>query len=259
MPRLRAVAFDLFETCLSLEPLRPKLVKLGLAATDLELWFAHALRDGFACEIAGHFRPFSEVLTGSLEVLIQTRGGTPDPDSIAAVVKTFAELPAHPDVRPAFELVRNIGLPVAIVTNGDRASTEAALHRAGLASLVDVTISVTEVGHFKPAPQVYLAAADALKLRPAELALVAAHGWDLLGASRAGLRTGFVVRNDPEVSPALVEPDAAGGTLAEVLIRLGVEPSGIAPAPRHRAAMRMFRTAAVGLAAVGVARALRAR
>jgi 2-haloacid dehalogenase len=50
--------------------------------------------------------------------------------------------------------------------------------------------------------------------------LATAHGWDVHGAKRAGLRTGWVVRKDKIVSPAIAPPDAQGKTLTEVIERL---------------------------------------
>ena len=45
-----------------------------------------------------------------------------------------------------------------------------------------------------PLPQAYLASAELLNLRPAQVMLVAAHNGDLAAAANAGLRTAFVVR-----------------------------------------------------------------
>ena len=53
-----------------------------------------------------------------------------------------------------------------------------------------------DIAHdFKPNRSVYLAAADALDLKPAQCLMVACHDDDLtLGASKAGLRTAFIPR-----------------------------------------------------------------
>jgi len=47
---------------------------------------------------------------------------------------------------------------------------------------------------FKPRPQVYLASAEALNLRPGQCMMVAAHSPDLEAAAAEGLRTGHVGR-----------------------------------------------------------------
>jgi 2-haloacid dehalogenase len=53
----------------------------------------------------------------------------------------------------------------------------------------------SEIAHdFKPKPAVYLASAEALNLKPAQVMMVAAHSGDLAAAAKNGLRTGHVGR-----------------------------------------------------------------
>ncbi len=57
-------------------------------------------------------------------------------------------------------------------------------------------------------------------LGPADVALVAAHAWDVQGASRAGLSTGWVARGGA-VFPRMMEaPDVKGDTLTTVAKQL---------------------------------------
>jgi 2-haloacid dehalogenase len=178
----------------ALEPLRADLTRLGLAGSDLELWFARALRDAFAQEVCAAFRPFSEVLRTELELLLRERGASPD--GAADVVARFAELPLHPDVRPALEEARDRGARVAVVTNGAAKTTRAAFARAALDRHVTDFISIDDVGHFKPAREVYLHAARVLGVEPGACVLVAAHPWDLRGAHGAGMAAAFVERRE---------------------------------------------------------------
>jgi 2-haloacid dehalogenase len=56
---------------------------------------------------------------------------------------------------------------------------------------------------FKPAPAVYLSAADAFGLKPDECMMCAAHSGDLKAAAANGLRTAFIAR--PQEHPGLSE------------------------------------------------------
>jgi 2-haloacid dehalogenase len=58
----------------------------------------------------------------------------------------------------------------------------------------DVILGAETARAYKPLPQAYLASAELLNLRPAQLMLVAAHNGDLAAAAACGLRTAFVVR-----------------------------------------------------------------
>lgn len=50
---------------------------------------------------------------------------------------------------------------------------------------------------------------------PAELALVAAHDWDIDGAGKAGLTTAYLARKQPRGSSAMRPPDVRGTSLPE--------------------------------------------
>jgi 2-haloacid dehalogenase len=190
------ILLDSIETCLSLEPLRVSMFRLGLGDSHLELWFARALRDAFAREVTGEFVSFSTVLIDALEAMLVARGSPSERDECEAIVDDFAELPPYPDVRPALERARARGIRVAILTNGGEKATRKAFDRANLADLIERFISVDEIEHYKPSREVYLHAARVLGVRPQHCVLVAAHAWDVRGALSAGLGTAFVQRHE---------------------------------------------------------------
>jgi len=60
----------------------------------------------------------------------------------------------------------------------------------------DAVISCEMMGPYKPRPDAYLGAAKWLNLDPSECLMVAAHGFDLSAAAKAGFKTAFVKRPD---------------------------------------------------------------
>jgi 2-haloacid dehalogenase len=58
----------------------------------------------------------------------------------------------------------------------------------------DVVLGAETARAYKPMPQAYLASAELLNLKPAQVMLVAAHNGDLAAAAKVGLATGFVAR-----------------------------------------------------------------
>jgi 2-haloacid dehalogenase len=58
----------------------------------------------------------------------------------------------------------------------------------------DVVLGSETARAYKPLPRAYLASAELLNLKPAQVMLVAAHNGDLAAAAAAGLATGFVAR-----------------------------------------------------------------
>ncbi len=190
--RPQVVAFDVIGTLFPLEPLRTRLVSLGLAHGGLEAWFATGLRDAFALAATGQFKPFTEVLGSALDTVLAQQGAAPPDAERKALLKEMEHLPARPDARAAFEVLREADVPVLAVSNGAKAATVALLKGAGLHELVAHVVSVEQVKRSKPFKKVYLKAAKVGGVAPAGLALVAAHPWDINGAHAAGLVTGLV-------------------------------------------------------------------
>ena len=208
-----AVVFDVIETLIPLEPLRERFAAAGLPPHLLDLWFTRTLRDGMALAATGEYAPFAEVAGQALRAVSGYRA---DAAQVASVLAGLSELPAHPDVLPAAELLAGAGLRLGCLTNGSAALTRSFVERAGLDPYIERVISVQEAGTWKPAAVVYRHAASLLGVEPGGLALVAAHAWDCHGASRAGLVTGWVSRLEREYSPIFAPPDVTGADLTEV-------------------------------------------
>jgi len=214
--RPKAVAFDIIGTAFSLEPMRERLVGLGLPAASLELWYASGLRDAFALAATGSFQPFRSVLDGALEEILARHKRSATAEERAQVLAGLKELPPHADTPEAFRALSQAGIAIVALSNGARASTQELLGRAGLDGLVEHVLSVDDIGLSKPRREVYLHAAVAAGIEPRELALVATHPWDIHGAKSAGLMAGYVERGRP--FPAVMRaPDIRGETLLDVV------------------------------------------
>jgi len=106
------------------------------------------------------------------------------------------------------------------LTNGGAKVTEALLERAGIAEHIERIIAVEEVHAWKPSAAPYLHAAHLCGVPPDRLALVAAHSWDIHGARRAGLVTGWVSRLEHSFPPTFAPADVTGDDLVQVVDRL---------------------------------------
>lgn len=209
--RPAVVAFDVVGTTFSLENLRIRLQAAGAPGHLLETWFAETLRDAFALETAGRYRPFADIARSTL-------AGHLDPTTtdLDHVISGFAELDAHEDASAAMQTLLDAGVRVVGLTNGSDQVTQALWQRAGLQELVERTISIDDVGHWKPHREVYLHCAETVGVTPERLALIAVHPWDVQGARRAGLITGFVRRGGVSYPSVMEPPDVVGESLLSV-------------------------------------------
>jgi 2-haloacid dehalogenase len=125
-------------------------------------------------------------------------------------------------VIPALTRLRDAGARLAVLTNGTLQSARTQLEFAGLSELFHQVLSADEVQRMKPAPEPYRMAAERFACQPEDLFMVAAHPWDLAGASAVGLGTAFLARPRQALSPSGPRPDFVAsdlGALAELLLR----------------------------------------
>lgn len=81
------------------------------------------------------------------------------------------------------------------LSNGAASVAESLLERAGLRELVEQCLSVSDAGRWKPAAEAYGYAARRCAVDHGDAMLIAVHPWDIDGARRAGLRTGWLSRD----------------------------------------------------------------
>jgi 2-haloacid dehalogenase len=215
--RPRVVLFDLFETCLQLEGLRPRFTALGRPGTDLELFFARLLQQGMALTLAGEAPPFRTV---AMDMLRRTSGRDLTDDQVASVLDGFRELPLHDDVRDALVLLRDAGVPAYGFTHGSAETASAALEQGGVRDLFVDVFSCEEIASFKPPRRVYDFAVRRTGGQPAHTALVAVHSWDVHGAMSAGLLGGFCQRLEGRVPDAVLRPHVVAQALDDVVAGL---------------------------------------
>ena len=119
-----------------------------------------------------------------------------DESTLAALNLAWHRLDAWQDVKRAFPRLR-ARLLMAPVSNGNISLMVDLARHNGFAW--DAILGAEIAGDFKPKPVVYLAAVEALGLRPAQCMMVAAHSYDLQAAAAVGLRTAHAAR--PDESP----------------------------------------------------------
>ena len=209
--------FDLFETCLQLEGLRPRFLALGRPGHELELFFARLLHQGMAMTLAGDAPPFAEL---AADMLRRTSGRDLTDDQVASVLSGFRELPVHPDVRAAFTALADAGVPAYGFTHGSAEVASAALAADGVRDLLTGVFSCAELRAFKPPPRVYHWACEQVGSDPDRTALVAVHSWDVHGAVSAGLLGGFCERLEGRIPDAVARPHVAAPALDDVVAGL---------------------------------------
>jgi 2-haloacid dehalogenase len=208
--------FDVNETLSDLSPMGERFTEVGLPSHLAPTWFAGLLRDGFAVTVSGRPASFKDIGADVLRGLAAGVDGVDADAAITHVLGSFATLDLHADVAEGFRELHGRGTRMATLTNGSAAIPESLLSRAGVDDVMERFLSVDDAGIWKPHPDAYRYAVDAMDAAPADTMLVAAHPWDIDGASRAGLATAYIDRKGLPYPSHFARADLEVGTLVEL-------------------------------------------
>ncbi|HMX17267.1 MAG TPA: haloacid dehalogenase type II [Rhodocyclaceae bacterium] len=207
MRRISAVVFDVFGTLVDWRSGIAREVRGHLAPLGIDIdWqaFADAWRAQYQPameEVRSGRLPYSKLdrlHRRNLDVVLKNLGLDRVDETVRANLNlAWHRLDAWPDVPEGLRRLRE-RFRIAPCSNGN-ISLMVDLARRNRFPW-DAILGAELARDYKPRAGVYLAAAEAFDLAPAETLMVAAHSDDLAAAAAAGLRTAFIARPD-ELGP----------------------------------------------------------
>ena len=214
MTPLRWVLFDLNGTLVDTAVMAQPLGDTGADEELVNAAVHDTIQLAMVVTLTGREAEFSELVRAGLRRRLRLAGR--DPAVADDALGLMGSMPAFLDAPAALERLRGIGLRLGVLTQSAAPAADGVLRFAGLRDRIEIVISAPESGAFKPDPRPYRMALERIGADAGEVALVAAHWWDVTGAKAAGLRTGWVARRDLVLPDGLPEPDVGGRDLAEV-------------------------------------------
>jgi 2-haloacid dehalogenase len=221
------IVFDVNETLLDITTLEPLFERVFGDRAVLREWFAQLFLYSQTMTLSGRYSPFGELGVGTLRMLASIHDTTLEASDIDELQERMSTMPAHPDVLPALNSLRDAGFRLVTLSNSASGSSPSALERAGLAEFFERSFSVEAVGKFKPAPETYQLVARELNVEMADLLLVACHLWDTAGAQAAGCHGALLTRPHNALLPVAEMPmpelvaAELGGLTKQIIQRWG--------------------------------------
>jgi len=129
----------------------------------------------------------------------------------------FLDMKAYPDVQPAIQALSAAGIRLGFLSNLTEGMMEANIKSAGLEGRFEQLLSTDRVQAYKPDPGAYQMGIDAFRLPKQEILFAAFAGWDAAGAKSFGYETFWTNRLNLPVEELGAEPDAIGGSAAELV------------------------------------------
>ncbi len=158
MDRIRAVVFDAYGTLLDIHAAMARHAdRLGPDWQRISAdWRAKQIEYTWVRSLAGpgQHRDFWR-LTEEALAWTASRHHLRDPGLLADILLAYRHLDAFPEVPVVLRHLRDLGLPRAILSNGEPGMLRDAVHHAGIDHILDAVLSVEAAGVFKPDPRVY--------------------------------------------------------------------------------------------------------
>ncbi|MGC0842689.1 haloacid dehalogenase type II [Pantoea agglomerans] len=212
--------FDVNETLLDTTELNRSVAqRLGDRPERAEAWFTSLLHHSLVESVTGSWNSFGDIAEAVLE-MTAARYGVTLPKNATPIAEIIAAMPAHPDVAAGLTALQQQGFTLVALTNSSAALAEKQLSSAGLVPLFTRILSVEQLQVYKPDLRVYQWAMKELGKPVSECMMVAAHGWDVGGAKRAGMKTAFVTRKGQALYPLAPAPDLIVSDIGELAAKI---------------------------------------
>lgn len=166
------------------------------------------------------YRDFTELLDAAVRHRLVLAGRAPTDFDISTYT---ARMRPFPDAAEAIERLRAGGLELGVLTNSSTSSARKLIEAAGLD--LEPVIGTDQVGAFKPDVRVYERILEAVGCGAQDAILITSHWWDAVGAKRAGMRAGWISREEalwPGIDP---RPDHTGADLSSLAAAIAAPPT----------------------------------
>ncbi|ALK10162.1 haloacid dehalogenase type II [Blastochloris viridis] len=204
---VRAFVFDAYGTLFDVNAaVRRYDAEVGPRAAELAtIWRQRQLEYSWVLTLAGRYRPFWELTERALDFALAATGA--DMALKPALLSAYRTLDAYPDARTALARLRTAGHATAILSNGSPDMLRDAVGGAGLGDLLDHVLSVDAVRLYKPRPEVYTLAVDALGCAAGDIVFVSSNRWDVAGAAAFGFRPIWINRTNAPAEYDGLDPE----------------------------------------------------
>ena len=201
------IVFDVNETLLDMTPLKKSVNELLGEEQGFKIWFGMLLHYSTVSNNIEEYNDFTTIASATLKMAAISMKKEVTDDEIKNALSLIKTLQTYPDVEKGLTLLKENGFRLITLTNSPDGALQAQLENSKLTHFFEQALSIDALGKYKPAPETYRWAAEKLAVTPEEMLLVAAHGWDIAGASHAGLATGFVAREGQSLYSLSKDPD----------------------------------------------------
>jgi len=216
---IKAVVFDAYGTLFDVHSVASLAEQLFPGKGDAlsQSWRQKQLEYSWLRAMSGRYKPFWDITRDALHFSAERLGLPLPAESERRLMNQYSSLSAFPENLGALRALKAAGLPLGILSNGNRDMIEVSVRSAGMTGLFDHLLSSEQVGTFKTMDSVYALAPEAFGCRAREILFVSSNCWDAIGSRWYGFTSFWINRAGAPLDRLDTEPDHTGSLLTDVL------------------------------------------
>ena len=204
--------FDVYSVALLAEQLFP-----GYGERLSVIWRDKQIEYTRLTSMSGRYRPFWELTRAGLRFAALRLGLALDASAEDRLMNQYRHLSSFPENRDVLAELKALGIPAAILSNGDPEMLAVAVKSAGLQTFLAHVLSVDAVRRYKTDPATYALGMQAFDLPARQILFVSSNCWDAIGATWFGYTTLWVNRSALPLEQLDTSPTRIGTSLRDVL------------------------------------------
>ena len=197
--------FDVNETMLDLQLLDEKFLEMTGDPAARQEWFSLVIHTALTITATAEYRDFAQIAGACVDVVVENHGRQPDSADRAAVGAALRSLPRIPTSAADYSSCETQDTSSSSWQT-PLATAEAQIENAGLTDVFAEVFSAEQAGILKPAAGAYNHVLQSWGVAASDAVMVAAHDWDIAGATAAGMKTALVTRPGVSPLPAVASP-----------------------------------------------------
>ncbi len=208
--------FDVNETLLDMSPLKSSINKSLKNDLAFDIWFPSLLQYSLVETCIGTYHDFSKIAAATFRMTASKFDLEFTDQEIKEILSPISKLKPHAEVVEALSLLKKNNIKMIALTNGKPDVAQSQLKYAGIDHFFKEVISVDVVKKYKPHPETYQYVLSKYSINANKAMMIAAHGWDIVGAQKIGLQTAFISRTGKFEYPLADKSTVTGPDLLSI-------------------------------------------
>lgn len=224
--RYKAIVFDAYGTLFDVQGIDKTAESLfpGYGAEIAKIWREKQIEYTRLISLGDpdpsgsrYYDSFWNITRQSLRYTLKRLGLTCGIEPEVKLMGQYSRLELYPSVKDVLASLRQLRIPLGILSNANHEMLLSAVHCAGISGQIQSLISIDAVRHFKTSPLSYGLVLKHFPYSHNNILFVSSNSWDIVGAGWYGFGTFWLNRHDHPIETIGLPPTHVGKEFGDIL------------------------------------------